>query len=154
MEAMAEMVIRAAREDDVAALAELAGHLGYPVGEDEMRGRMARISAHPDYHTLVAEREGRVIAMAGLMRGMAHHRDGWYARLIELVVSPHARGGGAGARMMEACEAWARRVGAGSLHLTTASRRDDAHRFYRGLGYQATGVRFYKKLEEGVSTPS
>jgi GNAT superfamily N-acetyltransferase len=146
METMAEMVIRPAREDDVAELAELAGHLGYPVGEDAMRERMARISAHPDYHTLVAEREGRVIAMAGLMRGMTHHRDGTYARLIALVVNPDARGGGVGARMMEACEAWARQVGAGSLHLTTASHREDAHRFYRGLGYEATGLRFYRKL--------
>jgi hypothetical protein len=30
--------------------------------------------------------------------------------------------------------------------LTTYERRADAHRFYKGLGYEATGYRFYKVL--------
>jgi len=30
--------------------------------------------------------------------------------------------------------------------LTTHKRRTDAHRFYRSMGYEATGYRFYKAL--------
>ncbi len=30
--------------------------------------------------------------------------------------------------------------------LTTHKRRADAHRFYKSLGYEATGYRFYKVL--------
>jgi hypothetical protein len=36
--------------------------------------------------------------------------------------------------------------GAGEVMLTTHKRRADAHHFYRSVGYEATGYRFYEEL--------
>lgn len=143
----AAVTIRPARLDDAEALAPLMAQLRDPGTPAQVRARLERLAEHADYHMLVAERDGRVIGMAGLMRGMAHHYEGTYARVVALAVSPEARGGGVGTALMRASEAWAREVGAGSVHLTSGIQREEAHRFYRTLGYEATGVRFFRKLD-------
>ena len=140
------IVIREAREEDAAALAALATHLGYPTEERAMRARMERICASPDRHTLAAERGGRVVAMAGVVWGWPYTHDEPYARLTILVVEPGERGKGTGAALVAAAERWARERGAGSIHVTTALHRDGAHRFYERLGYARTGLRFLKTL--------
>jgi GNAT superfamily N-acetyltransferase len=141
------LVIRPAVLDDAAALAPIVASLTRAASTaEEMRARMERVAAHPDHHTLVAERGGRVIGLCALMRGMTIHRDGDFVRVVALVVSPEARGGGVGTALMDAAEAWAREIGAHSMHLTTGNHRDDAHRFYRRLGYEETGKRFYRKM--------
>lgn len=141
------LIIRPAVLDDAAALAPIVASLTRAESTaEEMRARMERVAAHPDHHTLVAERGGRVIGLCGLMRGMMVHRDGDFVRVVALVVSPEARGGGVGAALMRAAESWAREIGAHSVHLTTGGYRDDAHRFYRRLGYEETGKRFFKKM--------
>ena len=63
---MDELRIRAAGTVDVAALANLMTELGYPTSVEDMKRRFEEISADPSYDTLVAEREGVVLGMAGL----------------------------------------------------------------------------------------
>ena len=50
--------------------------------------------------------------------------------------------------MISVAEDWAKRRGAGEIMLTTHKRRTDAHRFYRSMGHEATGYRFYKPLRD------
>ncbi|HET7230320.1 MAG TPA: GNAT family N-acetyltransferase [Longimicrobium sp.] len=143
------LVIRPANEDDVPALASLATHLGYPTTEAQMRARMQRIGADANYATLVAETNGRVIGYAGMTWKWAYVDDRPRGELLSLVVSPEARGQGAGAALMAAAEEWMRQHGAGSVHLTTALHRDRAHAFYERIGYTRTGYRYVKKFGEG-----
>jgi GNAT superfamily N-acetyltransferase len=139
--------IRPATAHDTAALAALMGHLGYPTSPEEMAARLERILPDPAYHTLVAEADGgALVGMVGVFRGHAYNYDAPYARVLALVVDPAHRGSGIGAALMRAAEAWAREVGSGSVHLTTALQRDAAHRFYERLGYEATGLRYRKPL--------
>jgi N-acetylglutamate synthase-like GNAT family acetyltransferase len=63
---MDELRIRAAGTGDVAALANLMTELGHPTSVEDMGRRFEEISADPSYDTLVAEREGVVLGMAGL----------------------------------------------------------------------------------------
>ena len=63
---MDELRIRAAKTEDVGALANLMTELGYPSSIEDMGRRFEGISADPSYETLVAEREGVVLGMAGL----------------------------------------------------------------------------------------
>ncbi|HYH81643.1 MAG TPA: GNAT family N-acetyltransferase [Longimicrobium sp.] len=140
--------IRPARDADVPAIAALATHMGYPTNEADMRARLERIGALPGYATLVAEIDGRVVSFAGMMLGWSYVNDRAYARLLSLSVEPAEQGRGTGAARMAAVEAWARERGAGSVHLTTALRRDGAHRFYERIGYAHTGRRYLKKLAE------
>jgi GNAT superfamily N-acetyltransferase len=53
---------------------------------------------------------------------------------------------GIGRRLMERIEAWLRDHGATRLTLTSGKQRTEAHRFYRRLGYEETGLRFVKRL--------
>ncbi|HEX5723988.1 MAG TPA: GNAT family N-acetyltransferase, partial [Longimicrobiaceae bacterium] len=140
-------MIRAAAPGDAPRLAELVTALGYPCGAEAMAARLARLLAHPDHHTLVAEAEGRVVGLAGLLRGLSFTHDGPYVRVVSLVVDPECRGRRHGAALLRAAEAWAREVGAESMHLTTGAHRTRTHEFYRRQGFDATGLRFYKRLE-------
>ena len=138
--------LRIATPADTSALAELATHLGYPSTEADMAARFARIVGRDDYETFVAEREGRVVGFVGVMHGLSYVYDPPYARLLALVVEPGERGRGTGAALAREAERWAREHGSDSLHLTTRLHREDAHRFYEGLGYERTGARYVKKL--------
>ena len=139
-------LIRTASPDDAAALAALATEMGYPTTPEAMGARLHRIIPRDDYETYVAERDGRVVGFAGVMHGLSYVYDPPYARLLALVVEPGERGRGTGAALVAAAERWAREHGAAQLHLTTALRREGAHRFYERLGYERTGARYVRKL--------
>ena len=84
--------VRTATVADAAGLAPLITHLGYPSTPEQMRARLERIAAHPDYATPVAGRRGRLVGMAGLERGLSYNDDEPYARIVSLVVEPGERG--------------------------------------------------------------
>jgi GNAT superfamily N-acetyltransferase len=68
---------------------------------------------------------------------------------MAFVVAPDQRGLGVGRALISAVEDWARQRDAGDVMLTTYKRRAGAqHRFYASMGYEATGYRFVKSLEE------
>ena len=65
---------------------------------------------------------------------------------MAFVVASEHRGRGVGRALISAAEGWARQRWAGDVMLTTHKRRTGAHRFYRSMGYEATGYRFVKSL--------
>jgi GNAT superfamily N-acetyltransferase len=67
-----------------------------------------------------------------------------HAVLDDLVVHPDWRRRGVGRRLYEACEAWARRVGAPWLELNVYDFNTEAYAFYTALGF-ATTVRKLRK---------
>ena len=139
-------IVRTARIDDAAAVAQLCGELGYPTTTDAARARLDGLLASLDHHLLVAEVAGNVVGLASLLRARTLHSDDLSVRLSSLVVASTARGRGIGAMLVAASEEWAREQGAGSLHLTSGSHRPEAHRFYEALAYTADGLRFRRKL--------
>ena len=138
--------IRPPVEPDLPALEELMAELGYPTAPEQLRGRLARIAGNHDYATLVAEVDGKVVGMLGLQRGWAYEHDRPVVRILALVVSERMRGRGVGARLVGDAEAWADERGAGAVHLTTSLHRDEAHRFYEGLGFERTGWRYVRRM--------
>jgi GNAT superfamily N-acetyltransferase len=140
------MIIRSAQSEDVDALANLMAELGYPTSSEQMRRRFKAISHDASNGTLVAEREGKVLGMVGLRIERSYGSDDSYVQIRDFVVGSEHRGKGVGRTLLSAAEDWARRRGARDVMLTTHKRRTDAHRFYRSMGYEATGYRFYKAL--------
>ena len=61
-----------------------------------------------------------------------------------LVVSEAMRGQGVGKALMGAVEARCAALGCVLVEVTSNMRREDAHRFYEGLGYERTSFRFAK----------
>lgn len=138
--------VRPAAEADAAALAALVTQLGYPSDAAQVLARLRRLEGNSDIRALVAEREGRVMGMIGLMVFPAFHRDGLHGYITALVVDEASRGGGAGAALLAAAEAWFAERGVTKVTLTTASHREKAHRFYERLGYEFNGRRYVKSL--------
>ena len=67
-------------------------------------------------------------------------------RLIALVVGEGVRGMGVGRALVEHVEERARAAGCVQLELSSSDRREDAHAFYRRLGFADVSRRFVKDL--------
>ena len=143
---MDDLLVRSAQSEDVEALANLMSDLGYSTSSEEMYRRFEAISADPSYATLVAASGGKVLGMVGLHLERLYESNGSCVRIMALVVGSEHRGRGVGRTLISVAEDWAKRRGAEAIMLTTHNRRDEAHRFYVGMGYEATGYRFYKPL--------
>lgn len=143
--------IRAAREDDAGDLAGLMTQLDYPSTEAEMRIRLRRALAHPEYAAWVAV-AGRVVGFAGACTGFSFVKTETYGRVLALVVDEGARGMGMGTALLAEAERWMDRRGAESVLVNSSSYRIAAHRFYERLGYEITGVRLIKSLRTSEPT--
>jgi GNAT superfamily N-acetyltransferase len=140
--------IRLAQSGDVGPLAVLAGELGYPTSTAEMKARLRTIKPSADNAIFVAQ------AATGEVIGWIHVS---VTRLLEvplraevngLVVGEAYRSSGAGARLLDEAEAWARKKKCVSMSVRSSVIRDRAHKFYEREGYQhyKTQKAFRKRL--------
>jgi GNAT superfamily N-acetyltransferase len=144
---MAPGVVRAAREDDLEALLRLyvqlsAGNASTRV-EAARRGLVAML-ADERMRLLVAEDEaGRVIGTATVVvvPNLTHDARPW-AQVENVVVDEAARGTGVGKALMDECVRIAWEAGCYKVQLQSADHRQGAHRFYEGLGFEASSVGF------------
>ena len=129
-------LIRAAVESDVATLASLATELGYPAQAQDMRERLARVSAEGAGIVLVA-----VTGLHSAVVGWTHVverlnlEEPPFAELAGLIVAEGARSLGIGAALLRAAEQWALERGLTRLRVRSNVLRERAHGFYRRSGY-------------------
>jgi GNAT superfamily N-acetyltransferase len=97
----------------------------------------------------VCEQDDRVIAVLGFRFRENVEQPGRYGEISALVVDPDRRRQGVGRFMMSFAEVMAEHEGCvGTWLVSGLGREEDAHVFYRGLGYQVTGYRFVKPRDE------
>lgn len=95
----------------------------------------------------VAEEDGRIVGCLQLTFLPGLSRLGaWRAQVESVRIASAARGTGLGRRMMDWAAETAKARGCTLLQLTTDKTRRDAHRFYEGLGYEATHIGFKRTL--------
>ena len=126
--------IRHARKSDVPRLAELSGELGYPATAEEMKERFAQIKPAARHAVFVAELEKKVIgwihvSVTPLLEVACR------AEVNGLIVADGHRSSGAGAKLLEAAEKWARGKKCKSMSVRSNVIRDRAHAFYERQGY-------------------
>jgi GNAT superfamily N-acetyltransferase len=143
------VIIRRARLTDASAVAELSGQLGYPTSNEEMAARLAHLIRHPRFGAvLIAESlEGRVVgwlhvSVTPLLEVSLR------AEVNGLIVAEGLRSGGAGAKLLQAAEAWAKSKGCDGMSVRSNVIRDRAHAFYVRNGYEhfKTQKAFRKRL--------
>ena len=139
--------IRDARLEDIAPIAGLLAQLGYPADSAAVETRLQQLAIVGD-RVVVADVDGEVVGLAQLHVSPALEYDRPAAKIAALVVDERRRGEGIGRALVEAMEAEARLRRCVMLFLTTASRREDAHEFYRRVGLDQTGLRFAKTLTD------
>ena len=145
----AKIEIRRARLADAPMIAELSGQLGYPSTKRETEERLARLLPRPhDTVVLVAE-------------SPAHEVMGWLhvsvvpllevalrAEINGFIVAEGQRSLGAGAKLLEAAEQWAKKKGCKDISARSNVIRDRAHAFYvrNGFEHYKTQKAFRKDL--------
>ncbi|MFE6964227.1 GNAT family N-acetyltransferase [Agromyces sp. NPDC057679] len=148
--------LRRARRDDVDALVALiaadalrAAEFGF--GDEERAGYLRAFDAiDADAAQLLVAVEAPDGAIVGTMQltfipGLS--RGGATRMQIEAVrVADELRGAGIGSAMIGWAVEHAREGGARLVQLTSDARRDDAHRFYERLGFEASHVGFKQYL--------
>lgn len=146
---MAGATVREATAADLPRLLELLDQLplspdaeqedlGSPVAETYRRA-FAEIDGNPNHCLLVVEAGGRIVGTAVVLviANLSHHGRPW-AVVENVVVDEAERGRRYGELLMERARAIAAGAGCYKLSLTSNKGRDDAHRFYRRLGFAAT----------------
>ena len=132
----AAIAIRRARIEDAERLADLATQLSYPSTPEQIIARLAPLLREKEHAVFVADdaQEG-VIGWAHIYVHRGVEMDG-RAELAGLVVDRQHRGGGVGQALMQAVESWARERRCASVGLRSNIIREEAHEFYRRLGYK------------------
>jgi GNAT superfamily N-acetyltransferase len=140
--------IRRAVPEDAGAAASLLEELGYKQSVEFFLERLEIFGQKPDELVLVAEQDGSVLGILAFRAFLYFHEPGKQGRIIALVVSENARGGGIGRAMVAECEKFALECGCKRMEVTTGSQREKAHRFYESMGYQETSKRYLKPLPD------
>lgn len=133
----AGFTIRPIEPRNIPALADLAGHLGYPTDTESFQRRLDLLS-DPDQHAVfVAARNEAVVGWLHVFLRRLLVSEG-EAEIGALIVSEHNRKQGIGRALVQHAEDWARRRGCRGMRIRSNVKRDDAHAFYTGLGYEVT----------------
>lgn len=128
------MRIRAATIDDVAAIAALAGELGYASTPAQMQRRLERFLDSSMHAVFVAELDGNVVGWIQLAALESLESD-VRAEIHGLIVSESQRGRGIGAALVARGEAWARDAGYSRIRVRSNIVRERTRAFYERLGY-------------------
>lgn len=132
----ASVRIRPARLEDAAAIAALAGELGYPASADDIARRLRNLLDRPEEQVLVAE------LVPGGVVGWIHGSEEFLleydrrALILGLVVGEAHRARGVGRELVAAVEAWAGGRGMDLIGVRSNVVREEAHPFYERLGYR------------------
>lgn len=133
--------------NDAVRIAELNEQLGYPATAEEVVGRLDEICSRDDHDFFVA------VLPDGDVAGWVHvylRRLVMFDPLIEvegLVVDERYRRTGIGRLLMNHVEEWARERGCNIVNLRSNVIREEAHGFYRRLGYEeAKHQKVFRKL--------
>jgi len=134
--AQASLKIRLARRSDAEALAKLSGELGYPATPADIVRRLRKLTPSSKHAVIVAETAtASVVGWVHVSLNVLLESD-LRAEVNGLVVADGQRSLGAGAKLLEAAEGWARKHGCRGMNVRSNVTRERAHAFYLRQGYE------------------
>jgi ribosomal protein S18 acetylase RimI-like enzyme len=139
--------VREVQVEDLAAIVDLVGQLGYPSEERAVAERLERLAADPRSWVYVAVEGQRIVGLAAVHVMSILERDHPIARITAMVVDDRVRGSGVGRALLERLEERALAEGCDKIDLTTRHEREEAAAFYRRMGFEDTSLRFVKDLD-------
>lgn len=121
--------------DDITAIAELAGQLGYSSSEFEIQQRLSTLLNSRDHVIYVA------LVSSGKIVGWIHTyvakrvESGTFAEIGGFVVSKSFRRKGIGKTLLKAAENWTVQNKLTKLRVRSNIKREDAKEFYSSMGF-------------------
>ncbi len=140
--------IRRAKRTDAAQLAVLSGQLGYPTTTRQMAVRLSGAMKDKYAACFVAEtKEEGVIGWTHVSVKVLLEVER-RAEINGLIVDERVRSRGAGWRLLETAEKWARKMRCKGMSVRSNVLRERAHGFYLAHGYEhyKTQKAFRKKI--------
>jgi N-acetylglutamate synthase-like GNAT family acetyltransferase len=141
-----EIIIRDAEKDDCEAIARLLAELGYPNTPQFAAKKINRLSKKINNRILIATVDSMIVGALSLHIVPLLHQAGDLCRVTAIIVSKDYRGKSIGRRLMEIAEAYAQSNGCIKVEITSGDHRNEAHSFYRQIGYKEVSRRFIKLL--------
>jgi GNAT superfamily N-acetyltransferase len=121
--------VRRAAPKDARRIAQLSGQLGYPVTPSEIKVRLRKLHPSKSDAVLVGESRGEVIGWVHV--SVCHLLEvSTRAEINGLIVADGQRNKGAGARLLQAAETWARQKKCEHVSVRSNVIREAAHAFY------------------------
>ena len=146
-----EVSIRKAEKKDLKDILSLYSQPDMDNGEvldiNEAEHIFDKMKNYPDYSIYVAEFSGEIFGTFAfaIMDNLAHM--GTRSGLIEdVVVSVSLQGKGIGRSMMERAIKICKGKGCYKVSFSSNLKRENAHRFYEGIGFKKHGYSFYTEL--------
>jgi GNAT superfamily N-acetyltransferase len=132
------MRIRKARRSDVERIAELSGELGYPASAAQVATRLRQLKPASKHAVFVAESPDAATGLVGWLHVSVSHllESDIRAEVNGLIVAEGQRSAGAGTKLLDAAEEWARRHGCQGINVRSNVIRERAHKFYERQGYK------------------
>jgi GNAT superfamily N-acetyltransferase len=137
--------IRKVRRKDLSVLVELlAGMEGEAPALAHVSRVFREMASYPSYAAYLAHMNGRPVGTFSLLVFPTLVREYAFEALADaVVVAPAWRGRGIGGAMMAEAMRLAAQAGCYKLMLSSSTAREDAHSFYRSLGFRQHGVSFW-----------
>ncbi len=130
--------IRKARRSDAGRIAQLSGELGYPATAGQIEARLRQLRPASKHGVFVAECSDATVGLVGWLHVSVSHllESDVRAEVNGLIVAEGQRSVGAGAKLLEAAEEWARTRGCRGMNVRSNVVRERAHGFYERNGYE------------------
>jgi GNAT superfamily N-acetyltransferase len=134
----AKVKIRKARRGDAEWIARLSGQLGYPASAEQISARLRQLTPATKHAVFVAESPEKGSGLIGWLHVSVSQllESDTRAEVNGLIVAEGQRSGGAGAKLLQAAEEWARRRGCKGMNVRSNVIRERAHKFYEAHGYE------------------
>ncbi len=139
-----DLEVRRAERGDLAGIAGLVRQLGYELDLDVVARNLAQLIEGDC--VFVAEVDGECVGCLTTSQMQVLHRPVPVGRISMMVVDEARRSQGIGAELVRAAERDLAEKGCEIMELTSRLDREDAHRFYAGLGYDRTSIRMARDL--------
>ncbi len=140
------MKIRPATKHDALQIKSLINELGYDTPIDEITSQIEIYTERKESYTFVAEVDHSLKGLIAAYVNPYFHKSGYILRIVAFIVAAEGRRDGIGTALYEAIEKIAYEWECDRIEVTAAAHRaDEAHKFYRNVGFFSyDGVRFLK----------
>jgi GNAT superfamily N-acetyltransferase len=126
-------------------MTDLSGH---PVTPNDMLNRLQFVAESKFDSVYVCEEGGKILGLLGFRIRENLEDVSKFGEVSALVVNAKEKRRGVGRFMMDYAEKLARELGCKGTWLVSGfAREKEAHLFYKQLGYQQTGYRFVKLVD-------